>query len=144
MVLQGGVPKDWVVPRAGRSRTVCAIVLQSVPCCGQEDLDRVDEADRDLMCPIIDWNLSAFEGNLSALSLARKGLSYVILRSRQGNWLWSQRLSSSISGGLPVKCWWVWNEHLGQQFLDGPNVIGEGSSHSWRPLSVFPFFIMFP
>src|SRR5258705_302155 len=32
-----------------------------------------------------------------------------------------------VLGGLPVKCWWAWNEHFGQQFLDSPNVIGEGS-----------------
>ena len=26
-------------------------------------------------------------------------------------------------GSLPIKCWWAWNEHFGQQFLDSPNVI---------------------
>ena len=25
-----------------------------------------------------------------------------------------------------MKCWLAWNEHHGQQFLDGPNVIGIG------------------
>jgi hypothetical protein len=39
--------------------------------CGQEDLDRVDEVERNLMCPMISQKLSAFERKVSSLSLAK-------------------------------------------------------------------------